>query len=168
MRRGDPALQSSLTEFLEDFDWAVNDFYERHNPPRPFENFLHGASAHFHQRLIRIGREKGGFPSRWVKGDPYFIDLLYAMLAAWGMDSQKAGLVDFDQFKEAVEALVDSDIFRSLEGARIQDVDEEWEARLRQLWDLLSSDARIMAGESILVGSSKLLHHLLAQSLPAD
>ncbi len=43
-----------VKDFLVDFDWAANDFYQ--NRGRGFEKFLHGASAHFHGHLIEKGR----------------------------------------------------------------------------------------------------------------
>lgn len=156
-----------VKDFLVDFDWAANDFYQ--NRGRGFEKFLHGASAHFHGRLIEIVRRRGVFPSRWIREEPYFIELLYAMLASWGMDSQKARLVDFANFEKAVSDLVNSNAFRAFEGVGIRAINSEWRERLRELWVLLSKECKIMMGESIIVGSSKLLHYLLPDAFaPID
>lgn len=156
--------QYVLRDFIADFDWAARDFYEKRG--RGFEKFLHGASVHFHARLIAIVRRRGGQPWRWIREEPYFIDLLYAMLASWGMDSQKARLVDFDEFEGAVRGLVESRIFRQFESMTIRMIDATWRDRLRDLWELLGRDCKIMMGESIIVGSSKLLHHLLPDVFP--
>jgi hypothetical protein len=68
-----------VSEFLSDFDWAAKDFYRKRG--RGFEKFLHGASVHFHARLIEITRRRGGYPSRWADQEPYFADLLYAVVS---------------------------------------------------------------------------------------
>jgi hypothetical protein len=73
-----------VKDFLAEFDWAAKDFYEKKG--RGFEQFLHGASVHFHERFIGIVRKRGGHPSRWIGEEPYFVELLYAMLASWGME----------------------------------------------------------------------------------
>src|SRR2546430_1016092 len=74
-------------DFLRDFDWAAKDFYVRRG--RGFENFPHGASGYFHRRAVEVVRSRGLPPPQWVGDDEYFIELLYAVLAAWGMDIRR-------------------------------------------------------------------------------
>jgi hypothetical protein len=153
-----------VKDFLSEFDWAVKNFYVKQG--RGFEQFLHGASVHFHERLIAIVRRRGGYPARWIGEEPYFVELLYAMLASWGMDSQRARLVDFAEFEGAVHVLLQSRILRHFEGVAIKEIDNAWRDRLRELWDLLGRECRIMVGASIMVGSSKLLHHIVPDAFP--
>lgn len=148
-----------LSQFLAEFEWAATNFYEKRG--RGFEKFLHGASVHFHVRLIEIFRRRGGYPSRWADKEPYYVDLLYAMLAAWGMDSQQARLVDFPEFESRVYQLVRSEPFRHFEEWKVGMVDASAREPLAALWSLVSGDCKVMASESAIVASSKLLHHLL-------
>lgn len=159
MSRSGGTYRFRLQQFLRDFDWAVESFNKRGG--RRSENFARGTALYFHDRLMELLRGRGGFPSAWIKNDRYFAELLYAMLASWGMDRQNARLVEFTAFTRAVVEVGGSEVFRQLEGRRVREVDETWQPLLRQLWRLLSSRGKIMVGRSILVGSSKLLHHLL-------
>lgn len=148
-----------LERFISDSDWAVQRFSNW--PDGRGEMFARGTALHFHDRLIQINRKNGGFPSRWIKDDPHFIELLYAMLGSFGMDRQRARLVPFSGFSKAVLAIVQSHPFQDLETRQVKSIDESWGSRLADLWKVLSSDGRIIASESIVVGASKVLHHLL-------
>lgn len=82
------------------------------------------------------------------------------------MDSQQARLVDFPDFERCVIELVRSDAFRHFEGWKLEMIDAGAREPLAKLWSLLARDCKIMASESIIVGSSKLLHHLLPDVFP--
>lgn len=153
-----------VAAFLREFDWAAKDFYATNG--RPFEGFPHGASGYFHERLIALVRSRGDAPLRWVADDTHFVELLYALLAAWGMDSRTARLSDFPDFARAVRHLVASPAFRVFEREHLRSFNDGHVKQLAPLWQTLMSEAKIMASESILVGSSKLLHHLLPDLFP--
>jgi hypothetical protein len=150
--------------FLKDFDWAVKDFYRPKG--RGFEQFLHGASVHFHGRLIEVVRRRRGEPSRWISEEPYFVELLYAMLASWGMDSGQARLLDFEKFDHAIRLLVDSEALQRFQGVKIAAVDAGWRGSITELWRILTGPGKVMASRSQLVGASKVLHHLLPDVFP--
>lgn len=152
-----------LEDFIGRFDESVKQFYKT---DLPYGKFVRGASGYFHDRVIEMVRAENGPLSRWVPENRYFLELLYAVLAAWGMDSGQAQLRDFSDFRRAVCALVASATFGSLEASRIDDVNAGWKGELQSLWDLLADDCRVMASASILVGSSKVLHHLLPDLFP--
>ena len=153
-----------LADFIARVDESVGDFHTLED--MPYHNFLQGASVHFHERVIGVIRERSLPVSAWMAEDDFFVDLLYATLTAWGMDSGKAKLQDFDRFNAAVRNLAASDIFQELEGHRIAEVDTNWHDRLQAIWGLLEGDSRIMASDSVLVGASKLLHHLVPDLFP--
>jgi hypothetical protein len=153
-----------VADFIADFDWALEEFY--YTRGRSFERFLRGAPAYFHARLIQTSRERGGYPSRWLPRDEAVLELLYAVLAAWGMDSRGARLVDFENFCACVRALVSSSSFQDLEGVSIRAINGGWSDTLSALWSELRGRCKIMVGPAIIVGSSKLLHHLLPDLFP--
>jgi len=82
------------------------------------------------------------------------------------MASQKARLVDYSEFRQAVKALCDGEVLQSCEGKLLAGLDGSSQPLLRQLYQELSGPCRIMASDSFVVGSSKLLHHLLPDLFP--
>ena len=154
----------SVADFIARFDERVDDFHTLED--MPYHNFLQGASIHFHERVIGIIRERNSPVSAWLAEDDCFVELLYATLTAWGMEGGKAKLQDFDIFNAAVQSLVASDIFQELEGHRLVDVETNWRDRLQAIWGLLEGGSRIMASDSMLIGTSKLLHHLIPDLFP--
>lgn len=90
------------------------------------------------------------------------------MLKWWGMNQRAAKLVPYPTFRRHVLRLIDSREFRGLRRRRIRQVRDtaRWRNDLARLWELLEKPCRIMQSNSILVGSSKLLHHVLPDLFP--
>lgn len=90
------------------------------------------------------------------------------MLIWWGMDQRAAKLVPYPTFYRRVLRLVASREFRRLSSKSIRQVRDtaRWRRDLGALWELLERPCRIMDSNSIFVGSSKLLHHLLPDLFP--
>jgi len=153
------AHRFQLATFAQELDWALDRFYARIERGRGMTE--RRTAIYFHERVVGIVRRRGGFPSRWIADDAHVIELLYAVLCAWGMDSNAARLTAYDQFKDAVLTIASSEPFRMVESHNLRDVDEAWRNRLSGLWRVLEGPGKITATGSILVASSKLLHHLL-------
>lgn len=154
----------TLDQFILESERCARD---AHLPKgRPFEAFLTGPSEHFHRRTIKFYREMSGPPSAWIGSHADFVELVYAVLATWGMDSQKARLQPFELFEVSVRRLVSTASFAGFQGARLEDIDDSWDDRLVGLYKHLESSCKIMRSRSVLVGGSKLLHHLLPDVFP--
>jgi hypothetical protein len=118
--------------------------------------------------IICIVRQRDDYSCNWVPEHRFFVSLLYEMLRAWGMDQRGAKLVDVATFEKAVNRLIKSEEFLQCANKTIRQARDTTEFRreLERLWGLLSGPCRIMKTESLVVGSSKLLHHLLPDLFP--
>lgn len=77
-----------LTESKEKFEYYVNSLYGR-------KMDFPKSSYHFHKRVLEFIHKHEEFTN------VYFLDLVYATLATWGLDRMdgKARLVDFEIFR---------------------------------------------------------------------
>ena len=96
--------------------------------------------------------------------DNELLELIYAMLTAWGMHRmgpKGAKLVDFLQFCDGIRK--QSAILEELEPLVITDVDADTVPD--KIWQALSG-ARLSASGTQIVAGTKALHHLLPDLIP--
>jgi hypothetical protein len=161
-----PAECTRVREFVREFEWSLNEFHDLPATDRGFARFLQSRALHLHTAAIWAHRHNKQPASSWVPKTELFIDLVRDILREWGMDSRAAELVTPVEFRRAVRELVASPVFARFEKRRDQPATEAWISDLEELWRLLSTSARVMESDSLLVGSSKLLHHLLPDVFP--
>lgn len=161
-------MRYRVNEFLRDFSWALARYRKMEGSRRGFGRFMQNPARWYHELLISLVRKHAGHNWGWVRKDPLFTRLLYEMLIWWGMNQRAAKLVPYSAFRGRVLRLVASREFRRLSSKSIRQVRDtaRWRKDLRALWDLLERPCRIMESNSIFVGSSKLLHHLLPDLVP--
>lgn len=126
---------------------------------------LHGAGWYLYRMLL--GRRKQSKDViKFLDSDN--LELLYATLDAWGMNSRGAQLEDFSTFKKNILACKKyfkeiNEIY--LNQSRIENLYDSLENLLKILYENL----RIMRSESKLISHSKLLHFLFPRMLmPID
>jgi hypothetical protein len=130
-----------------------------------FENrsLFGGPSVHFHVRAIE--RRRTHESVRSALADDELLELIYAMLAPWGMHRMGptgAKLVDFATFCERIRR--QRMILEELESFVITDLDDS-NAVADTIWRAVS-DARVSASATQVVAGTKTLHHLLPDLIP--
>ena len=122
-----------------------------------------GPSVHFHVRAIE--RRMTHESVRSAIADEELLELIYAMLTAWGMHRmgpKGAKLVDFEPFCDGIRR--QSANLEELETLIITDLDEV-DAVADRIWNAVSS-ARLSASGTQIVAGTKALHHLLPELIP--
>jgi hypothetical protein len=121
-----------------------------------------GPSVHFHVRAIE--RRMTHESVRSAIADEELLELIYAMLTAWGMHRmgpKGAKLVDFQPFCEGIRK--QAAILEELEPLVIADVDTI--AVSDKIWQAVSG-ARLSASGTQIVAGTKAFHHLLPDLIP--
>jgi hypothetical protein len=164
-------MKIKLRWLVDNFDKGLHNFYT--NEEAPFSNFRTGPYIYFHVRTVKRLREllrSGSYVH--VCKDLEYIELLYATLTAWGMNSIRGGakLQNFETFKENIE---NSDIstLKNLEKHKLNDTEDIEKLRepIKRLYDYLAEKNRVMRTNKAIVGVSKTIHHLLPHLLmPVD
>lgn len=125
-----------------------------------------GPSVYFHLKTIARLKELGR-PLEAAK-DPYFRELLYATLVAWGMhrmgEKRGAKMPDFKTFSDS---LIDSSQgIESLSNYTIYSISsEDIPEIVDKLWRLID-ELKGSTTTTKLVANSKILHHLLPNLVP--
>jgi hypothetical protein len=122
-----------------------------------------GPSVHFHVRAIERRRTHDSVRS--AVADTDLLELIYAMLASWGMHRmgpRGPKLIDFDSFCERIRH--QSAILEELEPLVIFDLDDS-DAVASTIWRAVS-EARLSATATQVVAGTKTLHHLLPDLIP--
>jgi hypothetical protein len=167
-RMANQAKRYKVGQFVAEFDSGLREFIELEEGAQGFGRYLRNPARWYHELIICIVRQQDDPSCRWVAGHRSFVSLLYEMLKAWGMDQRGAKLEDWPVFEKAVLRLVASDEFQRCSGMRIRQARDTASCRgsLQNLWKLLAGSCRIMKTDSLVVGSSKLLHHLHPDFFP--
>jgi hypothetical protein len=163
-------MKIKLKWLVENFDKGLYNFYTM---KAPFSNFRMGPCIYFHVRTVKRLREllrSGSYVH--VFKDLEYVELLYATLTAWGMNSIRGGakLQNFEPFKENLE---NSDIstLEYLEKHKLNDTEdiEKLQEPIKRIYDYLVEKNRVMKTNKAIVGVSKTIHHLLPHLLmPVD
>jgi hypothetical protein len=113
-----------------------------------------GPSLYFHNCALETRRSPG---------DVRFLEYVYATLASWGMHRPGKGgpkMLPFDDFRLSAEALTD-DILKS-QGFDFWAMDDAKWAVVERIFRKIS----IMKTETMLVGNSKVMHHMMPDIVP--
>ena len=122
-----------------------------------------GPDVYFYKRVISLNKQAEKL-SDFIEND-YNLEIIYATLVAWDMNSRGAKMKYFDQFKENIIEL--SSHFNKLWKKRLEEVDD-----IETILDTLSNvydKLHVMKTGGKLVSNSKLLHFLFPHLLmPMD
>ncbi len=159
---------ASRTTTLDRMDDRVGDVianFERYHGAFADQKLFTGPSLHFHRRALEVRR--GHATSAHAVVDQEFLELLYAMLSAWGMHRMGPGntrLLDLEHiaasFAEVQQAVARLDrlAIMDLDAADVPGIAE-------QIWAVLAR-LRVGIGETKLVANTKALHHVLPDLVP--
>lgn len=142
---------------LTSLDKKINGLAEE--IPELIRNFDYrkGPSLYFYKRTMDLRRsmrlnELFDQPDR-------FVELIYATLVAWDMDSREAKMKYFDEFKSSI--LENKERFIQLSSYRLESLSGmtlgEVRMRLGQIYDNL----HVMLSSAKLVSNSKVMHFIL-------
>ncbi len=127
------------------------------------ERYRTGPDLYFYRRLMKL-REVSNNVESFLRDD-YHIEILYATLVSWDMNSRRAKMKYFDEFKDDILSCLD--LFKKIENLeRSSDIDiNELKSILRETYKSLN----LMKTGGRLVSNSKLLHFLFPNLLmPMD
>jgi len=126
------------------------------------QRYRNGPDLYFYKRVICLRNSSSNIIS-FLEND-YCIEILYATLVAWDMNSRRAKLKYFDEFKNNVRSCRDN--FEKIESLTQGDIDVE---RLIELLKEIYLNLHVMQTKARLVANSKLLHFLFPKiCIPAD
>lgn len=118
------------------------------------DRYRSGPDLYFYKRLIELRNNNNSIKS--FLEDNYNIEILYATLVAWDMNSRGAKMKYFDDFKANILSCLEE--FRAIEN-----LEESNNTDLATLLSTLTStyaDLNLMKTHRRLVSNSKLLHFL--------
>ena len=165
-------LRGSLDDFILHFDECVEDFYSDPHVAKPLrrssDNFRKGPCVYFHQAAIRHVRQHSRPFAEWLANDLHYQELLYGVLTAWGMNQGGARLKDFADFQRALIHLASLESLERCRSIDLEHLTDQHRPLLQEIFTVLADPARskIMASGAFVVGSSKLLHHLMPDLIP--
>lgn len=127
------------------------------------ERYGTGPDFYFYTKVIGLRNSSESVESFLSKD--YHLEILYATLAAWGMNSRNASMKDFEGFKDNILSCLGH--FKQLESfyKNIDMYSNELKPYLKNTYD----DLKLMKSKGKLISNSKLLHFLFPRMLmPMD
>jgi hypothetical protein len=127
---------------------------DRYHAAYHLADTFRGPSLYFHQRALDTRQSPASLPH---------IEYVYATLASWGMHRMGSGgskMCAFADFRDSVERLEDKIV--CAQGFKPETIDEAGWALLKGVF----TGVRIMASKTLLVGNSKVMHHMMPSIVP--
>lgn len=130
------------------------------NMPELIRNFRYreGPDLYFYQRTISLRREKSLVDLFDLETDRY-LELIYATLVSWDMNTRGAKMEYFDQFKSSI--LHNEEGFLDLSTSILDDLSEKEVGEVKKLCGMIYSDLHVMKSSGKLVSNSKTMHFML-------
>jgi hypothetical protein len=123
-----------------------------------------GPSVYFHKKVIACIRQND---YEGLFRDEHFIEYIYATLASWGMHRmgpKGSKMRNFEDFKDSIQT--NRSTFLELHKFTIEKLTNDDKKVVYPMLELLLDNIDVMQSESKLVGSSKVIHHLLPDLVP--
>jgi hypothetical protein len=129
------------------------------------QRYRTGPDLYFYRKVIELKNKSGGIESFLQKD--YHIEILYAALVSWGVDSRGAKMKYFDEFKANILSCSCLERFKQLEN-----FEKDSNIDLIKFIPILNSTYKeldLMKTDAKLVSNSKLLHFLFPKlCIPMD
>lgn len=122
---------------------------------------LYNATLCKHKKTLRL-REKLGGVAESIDSDDYLC-ALYSTLEAWGMNSRRANLQEYNKFADQLRKYKND--IAPLDRRGLSQIDENDEDIARELWRIIQA-LGLSQTQSQMVTGAKTLHHLLPRLLP--
>jgi hypothetical protein len=140
-------LEERILKLIQNIDELMGRFKYREGP-----------DLYFYRKTIDTRRKKG-IEELFDDSEDRFVELLYATLVSWDMNSRGAKMEYFDEFKQS--ALSCRRRFSDLSAHVLDKLsDDEFQNTKRLLSDLYSS-LNLMKTSGRLVSNSKIMHFIL-------
>lgn len=115
-----------------------------------------GPSLYFYQKVILLRQKKS--PDELMEKDD-FIELLYATLGCWDMNTRGAKMKDFSDFKGNI--LKNRKPFQELSKYSLDKIDEKEIEEIKKALGNLYDNLNFMESRARLVANSKVMHFIL-------
>jgi hypothetical protein len=140
------ASERKINELVESIPTLIRDF-----------DYRKGPDLYFYKKTIESHRSR---PLGELFGESdRFVELIYATLVAWNMNSRGAKMKYFDEFKSSI--LENKERFMQLASYRLETLSSgafgEVKMRLGQIYDSM----HVMVSGGKLVSNSKVMHFIL-------
>jgi len=139
-------LDSRVKKLLQNFPKLINSFSYRKGP-----------SLYFYKKTIQSRREKP-LETLFEESDR-FIELIYATLVAWDMNSRGAKMKYFDDFK--LEILKNKKSFQFISDYALDKISYAKLLEIKRISGTIYDNLHVMRSGGKLVSNSKLMHFIL-------
>lgn len=138
-------IEEKIDSLIKNLDLLLRNFKYREGP-----------ELYFYKRVI--SEVKNNNLSNLLKND-YFIELIYATLVSWDMNTRRAKMTYFDTFKEQIKQNMEGII--ELSKYKLNELTEKQFNIFQKKIMNIYSNLNVMKSRSKLVANSKILHFLL-------
>jgi hypothetical protein len=143
----DPRLEKKVGTLIGSISGLINNFAYREGP-----------DLYFYRKTIRVRRAKN-LIELLDDSEDRFIELLYATLVSWDMNSRGAKMAYFDEFKQSI--LGCKSRFAKLSTHVLDELSYEEFGSVKELLSSIYSDLNLMKTDGRLVSNSKIMHFIL-------
>lgn len=128
------------------------------NIPRLIRHFDYrkGPTLYFYKRVISVNGNKS---LSQLFGNNYFMELIYATLTSWDMNTRSAKMKDFEDFRDSI--LSNKKCFLKLESLKLDKLTQKDFVCIRKILSKLYDGLNLMETKSKLVSNSKVMHFFL-------
>lgn len=116
-----------------------------------------GPSLYFYQRVM--SRRKAKSINELLNKGENFIELMYATMGCWDMNTRRAKMKDFDVFENNLVNI--KELCKNLSGYSLDNILEENMATVKKSLGNLYDELDFMISKARLVANSKILHFVL-------
>lgn len=142
-----PQFEKKTDIIIERIEELINNFKYREGP-----------DLYFYRKTIGLRRAKN-INELFDDSEDRFIELLYATLVSWDMNSRGAKMAYFDEFKQSI--LGCSSRFSELSTYVLDKLAEEEFRNVKKLLSGIYSNLNLMKTSGRLVSNSKVMHFIL-------
>lgn len=142
-----PKFEQQVRKLIESMPELIKNFRYREGP-----------DLYFYQRTISLRRQKPLVELFDDETDRY-IELIYATMVSWDMNSRGARMKFFDEFKSNI--LDNKKRFLDLSTHVLDDLSEKEFRKEKRLCGIIYSNLHVMKSSGKLVSNSKTMHFIL-------
>lgn len=158
MSRWEESRPERLNAMVAPWEKKINEFVAE--IPGLIKNFSYrkGPDLYFYRKTMDLRRRKG-LDELFEDNTDRFIELIYATLVAWDMNSRGAKMKYFDDFKSNI--LANKDGFMQLSSSRLETLSGAKVGDVKMCLSQIYSNMHLMESAGKLVSNSKVMHFIL-------
>lgn len=142
-----PPWEKKINEFVVEIPDLINNFSYRKGP-----------DLYFYRKTMDL-RKRKSLDELFDDESDRFIELIYATLVAWDMNSRGAKMKYFDQFKSSI--LENKERFKQLSSLRLEALSSATFGEVKMLLGQIYKNMHLMESSGRLVSNSKVTHFIL-------